>query len=176
MKKTEIKKQRIFDATESLINERGGDFSLEMVAKKAEVSKGGLLYYFPTKESLLAALALAIHEEFTAGLIDKAEQSEEAGRWTRALVDSLIEDMNSGMKLNVAVRANMMIDNQLIEKVQSDYEKIQMRVENDGIDPINGTIVRLTMQGLYHAMWFDVAPLGKQETLNVVERLHTLIQ
>ncbi|WEG73079.1 TetR/AcrR family transcriptional regulator [Vagococcus intermedius] len=177
MKKAELKKQRIYHATSELIDEYGGNFSLEMVAKKAEISKGGLLYYFPTKESLLAALASDIHEDFTAGVIQRAESAKVLkGRWTRALLDSLIEDMEQGMRLNVAVRANVMIDHQLIEKVRSDYSKIQNHLEHDGIDPLNGTIVRLAMQGLYHATWFDVAPLDRVDTRKVIEKLYQLIE
>lgn len=48
----------ILDAAEALVVERGlAHLSLNMVAERADVSKGGLTYSFPTKEALLKAMA-----------------------------------------------------------------------------------------------------------------------
>lgn len=48
---------RILDAAERLIAEAGpARVTLEAVAEVAHVSKGGLLYHFPTKEALLQAM------------------------------------------------------------------------------------------------------------------------
>ena len=40
--------------------------TLDVVAQAAGVSKGGLLYHFPSKESLLGALAQALRREHGA--------------------------------------------------------------------------------------------------------------
>jgi AcrR family transcriptional regulator len=45
------------DAADALLAEEGiAAFTLEAVAARAGISKGGLLYHFPTKEALLAGL------------------------------------------------------------------------------------------------------------------------
>jgi AcrR family transcriptional regulator len=50
-------RDRILDAVGQLSTELGaGNFTLEQVAQAAGVSKGGLLYHFPTKEALLVAM------------------------------------------------------------------------------------------------------------------------
>lgn len=54
-------RDRILDAVGPLATELGaGNFTLEQVAQAAGVSKGGLLYHFPSKEALL----LAVGERF----------------------------------------------------------------------------------------------------------------
>jgi AcrR family transcriptional regulator len=48
---------RVLDAAERLVLETGaGHLTLDAVAKCAGLSKGGLLYHFPTKDSLLEAM------------------------------------------------------------------------------------------------------------------------
>ena len=47
----------ILDAAQAVVLEVGAaHMTLDAVAAKARVSKGGLLYHFPTKEALLKAL------------------------------------------------------------------------------------------------------------------------
>jgi AcrR family transcriptional regulator len=55
---------RLLDAAERLVLETGaGNLTLDAVAKFAGVSKGGLLYHFPSKDSLLEAmLTRYLHE------------------------------------------------------------------------------------------------------------------
>ena len=49
--------ERLLDAAERLVSEVGaGHLTLEAVARAAGVSKGGLLYHFPSKEALLQAM------------------------------------------------------------------------------------------------------------------------
>ena len=50
-------KQTILNAAAELIREEAGTkFTLEAVAERASVSKGGLLYHFPSKETLMEGL------------------------------------------------------------------------------------------------------------------------
>lgn len=58
-------RERILDAAEQLVSELGaGRLTLDQVAQAAKVSKGGLLYHFPSKEALL----LAMGERFVSEL------------------------------------------------------------------------------------------------------------
>jgi AcrR family transcriptional regulator len=51
-------RERILEAAERVATDVGpAHLTLELVAQAAAVSKGGLLYHFPSKESLLVALA-----------------------------------------------------------------------------------------------------------------------
>ena len=70
-------RQRILEAAEALAREQGpGNISLDAVAARAGLSKGGLLYNFPTKAKLLEALVEMHIERAEAALA----QSVEAGR------------------------------------------------------------------------------------------------
>ena len=55
-RKKEIDRDRILDAAEAVILESGGrSFTLEAVATRAGISKGGLVYSFATKDDLVHA-------------------------------------------------------------------------------------------------------------------------
>ena len=62
-RKKEIDRDRILDAAERVILESGGrNFTLDAVAERAGISKGGLVYSFPTKDGLVRA---ALEREVT---------------------------------------------------------------------------------------------------------------
>jgi AcrR family transcriptional regulator len=53
-RKKEIDRDRILDAAESVILDSGGQaFTLDAVAERAGISKGGLVYSFATKDALI---------------------------------------------------------------------------------------------------------------------------
>ncbi|MCP1314347.1 MULTISPECIES: TetR/AcrR family transcriptional regulator [unclassified Halomonas] len=56
-RKKEISLERILDAADAIIMESGGrQFTLDAVAERAGISKGGLVYSFATKDDLVAAV------------------------------------------------------------------------------------------------------------------------
>ena len=64
-------RKRILAAAAEVARESGpGNVSLEAVAGRAGVSKGGLLYNFPSKAKLMQALVAEYVEEFEASLIE----------------------------------------------------------------------------------------------------------
>ncbi len=68
-------RDRILDAVGQLSTELGaGNFTLEQVAQAAGVSKGGLLYHFPTKEALLLAMGERYLRSFESGRREARER------------------------------------------------------------------------------------------------------
>lgn len=61
----ESKKDKILDAAEKILQDESYDFlSLDHIAKISGVSKGGLLYHFPTKEAVLTSLVTRLIQKF----------------------------------------------------------------------------------------------------------------
>ena len=60
-------RDRVLDAYETLLIEHGGgSATLDAVAAAAQVSKGGLLYHFASKEALAAGLLQRLRERSAA--------------------------------------------------------------------------------------------------------------
>ncbi len=65
MGKVQNSKERILDCTEELVAEIGAaNVSLDAIAERAKISKGGLLYNFPCKEILLKSMVARLVENF----------------------------------------------------------------------------------------------------------------
>lgn len=72
----------ILDAFQSLIVECGvAHAALDAVADRADVSKGGLLYHFPTKAALFAGLVGRVREDVDAIIADAPREPEAIIRW-----------------------------------------------------------------------------------------------
>lgn len=59
-------RESILDAAEAIVAEKGAAFmTMDAVSAKAGVSKGGLMYHFPTQEALLQALLQRFSDRIT---------------------------------------------------------------------------------------------------------------
>ncbi|MHA6532091.1 TetR/AcrR family transcriptional regulator [Paenibacillus sp. BAC0078] len=158
------KRKLILIAATSVMKELGGEqLTLDLVAKKAGVSKGGLLYHFPSKE----ALVLGVVEEMTATFeADVAKRivrdKEERGRWSRAYIESTFDDAGVGNEMGPVLSSALFFNPESLNSMRSAYEKWQHNIENDGLDPVQSTIARLAADGLWFAEMFGLAPPDKE--------------
>src|SRR5512138_2973615 len=88
---------RMLDASEAVVVERGvGALALEAVAARAKVSKGGLLYHFPSKDDvvqgMVTRIASIVQERFAAGL---ANEPAGPGRHARTMVRMMLDTEGS---------------------------------------------------------------------------------
>ena len=77
----------ILDAAAVVLVQKGRSTSLADIARQADVTKGGLLYHFGSREDLLAAVAedlLQSYEELLQSMIDPHDHAP--GRFCRAYV------------------------------------------------------------------------------------------
>ncbi|ASB89027.1 TetR/AcrR family transcriptional regulator [Bacillus sonorensis] len=171
--KTNAKRQLILNTAKHIILDH--DFNaltLDAVAKQAGISKGGLLYHFPNKEALIKGLALFVFEEMNATFEKNAEADPiEAGKWTRALIEAARLDLEHHAELNVGVFAASLLDPDASVHISHSYQAILSKLDDDGIDPVTATIIRLAIDGLYYAQMLNVAPVEKEMRQEVIRRL-----
>lgn len=159
--------------------------TLDTVAQEAGVSKGGVLYHFPTKNALVAAMMESDiscwHAEVTT--CREAEiargNSPIAGRNIRAFVSAAEgacerkaeairemlgsnEDMTQWFASSPDIRAGMIAavagDHALLKRFRDEFALWQAQFENDGIDPATATLVRLAADGLFFVDMLGLAP------------------
>ncbi|WP_042349296.1 TetR/AcrR family transcriptional regulator [Bacillus massiliigorillae] len=171
--KAKIKRDLILkSATEFVIEHDFNALTLDAVAKHAGISKGGLLYHFPNKEALFLGLAEHIIEDFMQRFNEFAQQDTfEQGKYTRALIDASICDLNENGELNIGLYAASALNPVLAESISNSYQDAQNKIEQDGIDPITATIIRLAMDGLYYSELFNIAPIDDELRKGVIDRL-----
>jgi AcrR family transcriptional regulator len=144
-------RDRVLQAAEAIIGRDGvANLTLDAVAREAGVSKGGLLYHFPSKSALLTGIVeqLASDCEIRQDLAC-AGCSREPGSFTRAYLAARAAPPDpQSQPVRTALLAAVGTDPQYLDPMRRRFEQWQQRIENDGIDPAVATIVRLAIDGL----------------------------
>ncbi|WP_257350778.1 TetR/AcrR family transcriptional regulator [Pseudalkalibacillus decolorationis] len=174
--KATIKRQHILkSATDFILENDFNALTLDSAAKQAGISKGGLLYHFPNKEALMIGLAQYIFEEFTIAFEEHAKKDPiEKGKWCRALIEVSKWDLEHNAELNVGIIAASMLNPDLSESMSKSYQYMQNKVEQDSINPVTATIIRLAIDGLYYSELFHIAPLNDKLREKVIQQLITM--
>jgi AcrR family transcriptional regulator len=168
-------RERLLRAAAAVVR-RGGPqaLTLDAVAAQAGVSKGGLLYHFPSKHALLDALASWWWERFEEEV--EAADDGAPGGWLRAYVRAcdvagmLEEERATELGLVAAIAA----EPERLELVRERYRTWQERTVASGPDPVAATIVRLAADGLWFADVFDLAAPAGELRAAVLARLEEL--
>lgn len=155
-------REPLLRAAATVVAERGySALTLDAVGAATGVSKGGLLYHFPTKEALVAALL----EQLTTGF--EADQSAAhtadpsvPGAWTRAYVTASISPPQdeSAQVAAVALLAAVGHDPALLGPLQARYSNWIERLDDDELPGVDAHVVRLAADGLWAADLFNLAP------------------
>jgi AcrR family transcriptional regulator len=91
--KTELK-DKLLDAAEAVVVREGvGKLTLDAVSVEAGMSKGGLLYHFPTKEKLVEAMVQRVADHWRQGFMEAYTTVPEGpGRMVRAMLAHCLSD------------------------------------------------------------------------------------
>jgi Transcriptional regulator len=170
----------ILSAASNVVKTLGAEkLTLDAVAKEAGVSKGGLLHHFPNKQALIHAMAKESSRQFVADLNAKVENSpSDGGRWTRAYLEATCEDAANehSKELSTALIASLYSNPDILAKLRTSYSGWQKNIENDGIDPVAATIVRLAVDGLWLAEIFGLGNLDPELRNQVIDALKKMTE
>lgn len=155
-------RHRLLDAAASAITERGPDVSLAVIARRAGVSKGGLLHHFPTREDLLAALMAYLLAQFDE-LVEAELQHEPEGRPGR-LVRAYIRAVFADLDAQDRGREQLTLMGQLgsspavSEFLRHDEAQWAQRVAADGMDPLRAELLMKAADGATASLMWARTP------------------
>jgi AcrR family transcriptional regulator len=167
-------RDKLLDAAARLLLRDPSKLTLDAVAEEAGVSKGGLLYHFSSKSELLDAVVDRWEGSFEEEIEAVAE--DRPGGWTQAYVDVTVKDFDdpSTRGIDSGIIAALALHPERLETVRARYCSKQERVEEDGIDPVDATIVRLATDGLWFTELLDLGPPHGELREAVLERLREM--
>ena len=162
-------------AANVVLTQGASKMTLEAVAKEAGVSKGGLLYHFPSKDALIEGMI----EHMVQGLTDRIRVAYEQddfgtnqGRWLRAL--TIANFQSQDLELSAGLTAAVLLQPDLLEANRKAYETRQQLIEQDGVDIVWATIIRLVGDGIWFSELLGFAPPREPLKSQILERLLTL--
>jgi AcrR family transcriptional regulator len=144
-------KDRLLNAAEAIVARDGvRNLTLEAVAREAGVSKGGLLYHFPSKSALVTGIIERLASRCDSEQSQAMEHdSSEPGVFTRAYLNARAKGPDPEAEpVHTALLAAAGTDPEYLDPFRKRMAEWQARLESDGLDPATASIVRLAIDGL----------------------------
>lgn len=138
-------REKLIDAALAVLKDKGAQhLTLDIVAKQAGVSKGGLLHHFPSKDMLIIATARHLYNRFADCVAGHYRtEPDRPGRWLRAYVRASFDPFDVPFETLVNLFAYMRDSADLQVLLFEDQALWNARLVEDGVDPLIATIVRM---------------------------------
>lgn len=167
-------RDRILEAAERVVADVGAArLTLDLVAQAASVSKGGLLYHFPSKESLLGALAHRYVESMNH-CIDSAKCSlaaHESARDLKACVLGILGSDRRSKAMGSALLAAAANDPTLVEVIRDRIAEHTDELIAGHADFARAAIVTLAVDGLKMRELLRISSFTDEQREQIVNEL-----
>jgi AcrR family transcriptional regulator len=132
--------------------EGAGRLTLDAVAERVGLSKGGILHHFATKESLITAMLDEVVANFEVDLQLHLQGESGPGSFARAFLRACLDPdgaLTRTLRVSAGILAAVASDRRLLSPLRRRYDVWRGRLENDGIDPAIAELVRSAADGLW---------------------------
>ncbi|MEP9390087.1 TetR/AcrR family transcriptional regulator [Mesorhizobium sp. KR9-304] len=167
---------KIIAAAVELAKEVGpGHVSLDAVAHRAGVSKGGLLYNFPSKKKLLEAIVAYHLDKFENGLLEKTEMKQgKPDSVIAACVELYETDCREGLPPASGFLTALVENPDLLLPVRQFSRRLVDKIRCNASDECSALVVFLALEGLRCLSLLDIDVLTEEERYLVVGKLHDM--
>ncbi|MCA1194415.1 MULTISPECIES: TetR/AcrR family transcriptional regulator [unclassified Saccharopolyspora] len=143
-------RRNLLDAAKRVIREHGIGATLDVIAREAGVSKGGLVYHFASKQALLVALAQEQIDLFR-GEVDAqlVEPEGVPGRLTRAYVRASTATVDGEeIRERFSLIAQLYVVPEVVELAKEDDLRWQRDLDADGVPEATQVLVIAAADGV----------------------------
>lgn len=171
---------RVLDAAEAIASERGVQaLTLEAAARLAHVSKGGLLYHFPSKEALLQAMLARLAGEMQAAYdAALAATPTGMGHATRAMLHWTLSEHPRRRERDLRIASVLLAafhhDPVLLDPIREMQTRIRAMQRADGLPPGRASLLAAAVDGLFMAEVFRLHRPEDGELRELAAELHRL--
>lgn len=165
-------RERILIAAEEVARNAGpGSLSLDAIAQRAGVSKGGLLYNFPTKAKLLQGLVEKHLEEMERAIDEGSARGEPLLSNFQRIIEGTLADGKAPASWIFSAIAE---DPGFLEPINLFRRRLLARIRAEGGDLGDLLIVFMAMEGLQCMKLFDAELLNPRERDILFERMQSI--
>ncbi len=164
-------------ATEIVAERGGGRLTLDAVAERAGISKGGLLYNFPSKDALLSAMIadmVAYYEQLRDS--HYAALLPQPHRFAHAMLATLNDFNTHDRKVAQGLLATISEHPDLLQPVREKIAETFARLQRESEDPGRAVLAWLAMEGLCNLDLLTLSPLSETQRLWAIAAVHTLLE
>ena len=175
-KKRSEKRDRVLKSAIAILLEQGHEaMTLDAVAQAAEVSKGGLLYHFPSKEALILGIIQHLIDDFNLAIdTELAQETGDApGKWLRAYVRATFRNSQIPLALGAGlfVAASTTLSPDAQKQVAEQTSQWKKRIDSSGLDPITADLIYLATEGLWSTEMFGENAPNPKRRKQILKRL-----
>lgn len=171
--RAQLTRQKLLQAGREVAFEAGAaSLTVEGVARQAGVSKGAVLYHFPSKDGLLGAVLMSLLEGFQEAV---AREHERGGSWLKAYLRASFPEQRAGyLRETRTIFAIVTLRPELGSLVRDRFLLWHQRALEDGQDPLTAGLVRAAVDGLWYNEMFGFS-LDDEAREALLSRLEQLI-
>jgi AcrR family transcriptional regulator len=163
----------IVDAAEAVVIEAGAaHMTLDAVAARAGVSKGGLLHHFPTKEALLKAMIdrlIGAREDKRKKILNQLP--DEPARELKAyILSGLVRDPKAD-RMGAPILAALAHNPKLAEPIREIIKKRYAEFVSKGLKFERAIVLALATDGLLFQEVVSLSPFTEEQRKKVIEEL-----
>ena len=166
-------RELIFEACSRILVQDGlTNLTLQAVASEAGISKGGLLYHFETKESLIEAL-FEYHNNIFEERLEKlfVSEGDKPGAFLRAYAKASAEQMADPS--NASLYASLFAAEERYASahklMRQKYVEWQEKINHSGLDLDWALLLRFAVDGLWFAEMHRYGPPDPEQREKIVE-------
>ncbi len=167
----------IIDAAEAVVIEAGAShMTLDAVAAKAGVSKGGLLHHFPNKVALLVAMVerqIKMHQDARKKILRNIPKGP-----CRELKSFIIAAQNRNPlhnRLGASMSAAVSHDPRLNEPIRKVVRDNYMKFTASDIGFEKAAIVALAVDGMRLQEMLSISPFNEEQRARILDELLRLV-
>ncbi|MFM9925406.1 TetR/AcrR family transcriptional regulator [Variovorax sp. H27-G14] len=163
-------REKILEAALALVQEIGAtELTLDAVAERAGVSKGGLLYHFPFKEELLTAANEAIARKLAdARNAEALKLPESPSRALKAYVLASVYNSGDNDKITTKMLAAGSMLKESADPIRRYWQQRFPEIsEGSGFD--RGALVHAATEGLWFMEMLKLSPFSSEQRARLIE-------
>jgi len=167
-------RNRILDAAERLVMGDGSrNLTLDAVAQAAGVSKGGLLYHFPSKDALLAGMIERDIDQLNARCLAEMANLPAACASSdlKAWILGVLQPHRVRQEVGAALLAAAANNPALLDGVRQRYAEHVAQLQSLGKGFARAAVILLAVDGLMFGEAWRVTPFTPEQRELIVEEL-----
>ncbi|WP_157961335.1 TetR/AcrR family transcriptional regulator [Microvirga flavescens] len=170
-------REKILDAAAELVSEVGsGRLTLDAVAERAGLSKGGLLYNFPSKEALLQGMIQRMVDEVSAEREALRGKLGGPNLEARLCVNAALKMRTGNMKeISNGMLAASSENPRLLEPVRHVLKDVLEHLKTTSEDADAALVAWLAVEGMCSLELHDISPFSEQDRERVVKAVNRLL-
>lgn len=172
-------REKILDAAAELVAEIGaGRLTLDAVAERAGLSKGGLLYNFPTKDALLQAMIQRMIDQVLESREALRAEIEPGPNLEARLATTSLLNLCCGGKMQEIATGLMVAtaeNPRLLDPVRAVIAETLQRLKDTSDDLDAALLGWLAVEGLSNLEMHNLSPFSDQDRERIVQLINRLL-